>query len=248
MAELSNAERIKLARRLKWLCGEMATRLEETKEPTDFGHYGFTHAKEAEEISKSLGFTYAPIGQSQTNYGPDNPRIEPMPHLGQGVMGQYEMTFGCEATDPTDETCVIVTVGSIIHVVIDGKPRVYDIFSGMDKRDSRAGVVKFLRQWARAMDGIIESSSEATQERRDLIRSTQNNQPHPRQEEILKILGNLPPRHGLTAKEILDRLSKNTPKPAESTLRRHILTSMKSAGEIENTRGIGYHLPERNSD
>jgi uncharacterized protein Usg len=65
----------------------------------------------------------------------------------------------------------------------------------------------------------------------------------PRRQAILKILGKLKDGYGLTAKEILDKLPKHPPRPAESTLRKYDLAPMVKSKQIVNRRGIGYSLP-----
>jgi hypothetical protein len=69
-----------------------------------------------------------------------------------------------------------------------------------------------------------------------------------RKTAILKILGKLKMNQGLMAKEILDKLPANPPRPAESTLRKYDLSPMVKSGHVINRRGVGYSLPPKRRD
>jgi len=62
------------------------------------------------------------------------------------------------------------------------------------------------------------------------------------QKAVLELLRSLPSAEGLQAGEISSRMPKHLA-VGESTLRRHILPPLIQSGEIQNTPGIGYHLP-----
>jgi hypothetical protein len=140
----------------------MIARLEETVDPREFGNCGLAHVKEAAALAKSLRFPEPPIQYSTEKIGPENPRPILLSHIRPGLTGQLRTSSSCRSIDPIGESINSWVIGGIVDAIVDGKSIVVDLSRAFDMTNARTATIISLRQWMRAMDGIIETSPLAT--------------------------------------------------------------------------------------
>jgi hypothetical protein len=161
MSNSQGAIRIARARRLKWLCEEMLLRQEEEKDTRKFGAFGHSYVQEAAELAALLGFRYPPIRYRQQEFDPQKPtKLLLPPDLGAGEFGYFRTIFFCTTFDPATGSVQEVITGSIVDIVAAGRPFTYDPYQGTHKIEARSRAARHLKQWQRAMDGIIETTIE----------------------------------------------------------------------------------------